>query len=103
MSRKKQQTVALSTAKETSKSIANKCKGLPLAIRTIAVAEKYHRQWQLALDQLRNTDKNFYSTPPHTETELLAKLSLSYGALPVCLRPYFLFYSAFLEDEEIDT
>eukprot|EP01018_Ginkgo_biloba_P020162 Gb_22529 [translate_table: standard] len=90
---------------QIAKDVARECKGLPLAIKTIAVAmvgEWDRRQWQLALNQLRNTDRTFYVTRPDTEKELFHRLRLSYNMLSFCLRPCFLYCAAFPEDEEID-
>ncbi|XP_049386717.1 putative late blight resistance protein homolog R1A-10 [Solanum stenotomum] len=81
------------------KQIALKCGGLPLAITVIAgLLSKISKK----LDEWQNVAENVSSV---VSTDLEAKcmrvLALSYHHLPSHLKPCFLYFAIFAEDEEI--
>ncbi|KAH0653284.1 hypothetical protein KY289_030962 [Solanum tuberosum] len=85
-----------------AKEVAKECKGLPLAIITVAGALKKHktkRSWNCALEQLRGAET---ISIPEVPTELYKPLRLSYDYLGSNEAKYlFLLCSLFEEDSNI--
>ncbi|WMV38705.1 hypothetical protein MTR67_032090 [Solanum verrucosum] len=85
-----------------AKEVAKECKGLPLAIITVARALKKHktkRSWNCALEQLRGAET---ISIPEVPTELYKPLRLSYDYLGSNEAKYlFLLCSLFEEDSNI--
>ncbi|XP_074352180.1 late blight resistance protein R1-A-like [Apium graveolens] len=81
----------------TGKSITKKCHGLPLAIVVIAglLKNNLKMDWWLKVEESVSSyiviDKNQY----------MDTLALSYNHLPTHLRPCFLYFGAFPEDNDI--
>ncbi|TMW85510.1 hypothetical protein EJD97_023035 [Solanum chilense] len=87
---------------DTPKEVAKECKGLPLAIITVAGALKKHknkRSWDCALEELRSA---VTISIPEVPTELYKPLKLSYDHLQSNEAKYlFLLCSLFEEDSDI--
>ncbi|GLJ18388.1 hypothetical protein SUGI_0325640 [Cryptomeria japonica] len=85
-----------------ARAVAQECKGLPLAIKTVgaAMAGRSHEaeQWQIALEKLRNADILY----PEQEDQVFQRLRLSVDALNSNLRACFLYFAAYKEDAIID-
>ncbi|KAF5754039.1 putative virus X resistance protein-like, coiled-coil [Helianthus annuus] len=84
---------------ETGKQIAERCRGLPLAILVIsgllAKSEKSVEFWSQVLDSMG-------SYIVSDSEQCMNTLSLSYNHLPQHLKSCFLYFGAFKEDFEID-
>ncbi|KAL9994310.1 putative virus X resistance protein-like, coiled-coil [Helianthus debilis subsp. tardiflorus] len=84
---------------ETGKQIAERCRGLPLAILVIsgllAKSEKSVEFWSQILDSIG-------SYIVSDSEQCMNTLSLSYNHLPQHLKSCFLYFGAFEEDFEID-
>ncbi|KAM0059362.1 putative virus X resistance protein-like, coiled-coil [Helianthus debilis subsp. tardiflorus] len=84
---------------ETGKQIAERCRGLPLAILVIsgllAKTEKSVEFWTQVLDSIG-------SYIVSDSEQCMNTLSLSYNHLPQHLKSCFLYFGAFKEDFEID-
>ncbi|MFS8030643.1 putative virus X resistance protein-like, coiled-coil [Helianthus anomalus] len=84
---------------ETGKQIAERCRGLPLAILVIsgllAKTEKSVEFWTQVLDSIG-------SYIASDSEQCMNTLSLSYNHLPQHLKSCFLYFGAFKEDFEID-
>lgn len=74
---------------EIGKKIAQKCKGLPLALKTLGSILSYQTNKQTWADALESTLWD------STENVILPALELSYYLLPKYLKPCFLFCSMF--------
>ncbi|KAM0033720.1 putative P-loop containing nucleoside triphosphate hydrolase, leucine-rich repeat domain superfamily [Helianthus debilis subsp. tardiflorus] len=87
------------TLQETGKQIAERCRGLPLAILVIsgllAKTEKSVEFWTQVLDSIG-------SYIVSDSEQCMNTLSLSYNHLPQHLKSCFLYFGAFEEDFEID-
>ncbi|XP_015163107.1 probable disease resistance protein At4g27220 isoform X2 [Solanum tuberosum] len=91
-----------SSLHDTAKEVTKECKGLPLAIITVAGALKKHkkkRSWDCALDELRSA---VTISIPEVPTELYKPLKLSYDYLQSNeAKHLFLLCSLFEEDSDI--
>lgn len=79
------------------RNIAENCRGLPLSIVVIAgllATEKTQEWWKLVAERL--SSERVGGTMHYTDI-----LNLSYKHLPDHLKPCFLYFGAFSEDEEI--
>ncbi|ONI20360.1 hypothetical protein PRUPE_2G011400 [Prunus persica] len=86
-----------STIKVTGEEIARKCKGVPLAIRTIG-RMLYTRDPETEWSAFKN---NKLSTIRQEENDILPTLQLSYDVLPSHLKHCFAYCSLFPPDYEI--
>lgn len=88
-----------------ARKVANECEGLPLAITVIGstmISNSSVNEWKLALNQLKNVDRNFQITHPDIDQELYRRLRWSYDQLPDAnLKNCFLYCAMFEEDAEI--
>lgn len=84
---------------EIGKDIVKKCKGVPLAIRTLGgvlYMKTDKKEWcWVRDDKLWNLEQN--------ENGILSALELSFIHLPSYLKPYFSFCSLFDKDKEYET
>eukprot|EP01018_Ginkgo_biloba_P026275 Gb_08717 [translate_table: standard] len=90
---------------EIARGVAEECKGLPLAIITIAAAmakKMNRREWVVALKQLRTVDNTFFSIHDQVQKDLLQRLKWSYDALSDDLKHCFLCCAMFPEDHNIN-
>nr|ABR16444.1 unknown [Picea sitchensis] len=84
-----------------AREVASECKGLPLAINTVAAAlarKKTAEDWRRALVLMKNVDPSFPSTHPTIDAELYQRVRWSYHDLPNNLKMCFLYCAAFPED-----
>jgi disease resistance protein RPS2 len=89
---------------EVARQIAKECKGLPLAIIVVAAAMSHHndlKEWEVALDQMRNVHETFYDLHPGVDKKLFQRLRWSYNVLPDYLQTCFLYFAAYPEDRVI--
>jgi hypothetical protein len=86
---------------DISAQVLKKCRGLPLAIITIASLLASHEVTSLnELDRIKNTLGAKSATQPTLE-EMRGILNLSYIHLPLHLRPCLLYLGMYPEDHEI--
>ncbi|MED6163245.1 hypothetical protein PIB30_078130 [Stylosanthes scabra] len=82
------------------RSIAESCKGLPLAIKTtaglVAKRERSEDAWEEIMDLLP-----YWSIAEEDSSEVLEILKFSYDDLPNKMKPCFLYLGVFPEDDEI--
>jgi len=89
-----------------AREVALECKGLPLALNTVAAAlarKKTAEDWRLALVWMKNVDPSFPSTHPTIDAQLYQRVRWSYNDLPNSeLKMCFLYCAAFPEDAHIE-
>jgi hypothetical protein len=88
-----------------AREVALECKGLPLALNTVAAAlapKKTAEDWRRALVLMKNVDPSFPSTHPTIDAELYQRVRWSYNDLPNNLKMCFLYCAAFPEDASIE-
>ena len=97
-------TLPSTVSEELARDIFNECKGLPLALKVIgsAMLDKVREEeWSCALHDLKQSQPILGSTE---DDELFGRLRLSYDKLnDAALKTCFLYFGAFLEDDEIPT
>ncbi|GLJ21025.1 hypothetical protein SUGI_0384180 [Cryptomeria japonica] len=97
-----------SEIEQLARSVAEECKGHPLAIKTLArTMPQLHSsapsEWECILKDLKAIDSQYYRIDEEILKELFAPLKHSYDALETEeLRLCFLYLAAYREDEEID-
>eukprot|EP01018_Ginkgo_biloba_P027853 Gb_08988 [translate_table: standard] len=94
---------------QAARSLAKKCDGHPLALKTVGAAmagERDPQQWHLAAAR-RSTgadrDTTFFSSHPLEERKILRCLRSSYESLSPTLKLAFLYFAAFPENHVIRT
>ncbi|KAL7152831.1 hypothetical protein ABFS83_04G124900 [Erythranthe nasuta] len=82
---------------EIGRSIAKKCRGLPLALAVIGgvLAKSKTENWKYVEEDVTSAVRN------QGDEFCMKILSLSYNHLPIYLKPCFLYFAAFPEDFDI--
>ncbi|KAL3509605.1 hypothetical protein ACH5RR_029006 [Cinchona calisaya] len=91
---------------DEGKKIVEKCKGLPLAIKTIGglllLVEKTDFEWKRISGNFHEKLTNLEGNGSEGNESVIASLQLSYDELPARLKQCILSFSIYPEDHEID-